>query len=67
MENEARIKTLNILFTAAWISIIITTVLTLIITFIKPGTGMIAVIIGPVITYAVGRILCNKEYTDEAS
>lgn len=55
---------LNILFTATWISILVTAVLTLICTYLSPNpnAGMISIIIGPIMTYIIGRILCNKEY-----
>ena len=70
MENKDRIKALNILFTATWISILITAVLTPILSTIaekyydNPNGAFVAIIIGPVTTYIAGRIMCFKEYED---
>lgn len=61
MENMERIKALNILFAAAFISLVVTEILSYV-PYVKQAVG----IIGPVLTYIIGRILCFKEYKDEA-
>ena len=69
MENKDRIKALNILFTATWISLFISLILSLLLGFIidKSRTGIGMAVISPIITYIIGRILCFKEYKDETT
>lgn len=71
MENQDRIKALNILFSASAASIFISVILSLILLVIskytKPdmNSTLIIAILSPVITYIIGRIMCFKEYKDE--
>ena len=69
MENEERIKALNILFAASGISLLISIILALILEHLVPGENklLVVAVLSPVITYIIGRILCFKEYKDEAS
>lgn len=60
MENKDRIKALNILFTASVISLFVTIIMSFV-----PYVSKAVCIIGPVLTYIIGRILCYKEYKDE--
>ena len=62
MENADRIKALNILFTAACISLLVSVALSFV-----PYVKQAVCIIGPALTYIIGRILCFKEYKDETS
>ena len=57
---EERTKALNILLTASIISLVVTIILSVI-----PKINAATCIIGPVLTYIIGRILCYKEYKDE--
>lgn len=64
MDNK--IKTLNILFTATWISLIVSVILSAILSFFvdKDNLAMGMAALAPIITYIVGRILCFKEYDE---
>ena len=66
MDNNDRIKALNILFTATWISIIISIIINFACEIMNAAyTGRIIMVLSPIVTYIVGRILCFKEYKDE--
>ena len=69
MENEDRIKALNILFASSGASILISAILSFIVEAFAPGNNrsLIIAIMSPVITYIVGRIMCFKEYKDETT
>ena len=68
MENEDRIKALNIFFTATWISIIVSMVLAILFTaYIGAYPAIYLAVFSPVATYIIGRILCFKEYKDETT
>ena len=68
MENKDRIKALNILFTATWITLLINIVLSIILTALTDSkTAQSIAWLSPIITYIIGRILCFKEYKNETT
>lgn len=65
MENENRIKALNILFSACCISLFVSLILSSVLSIlIDRDISAVIAIISPVIAYCIGRYLCFKEYKD---
>lgn len=64
MENEDRIKALNILFSACAISLLVSIILLYTLPIFIPGKEGVVAFVGPILAYCIGRYLCFKEYKD---
>ena len=68
MENEDRIKALNILFSSCCISLFVSTIIAGILhSILGRDMSMLFAAISPILAYCIGRYLCFKEYKDETT